>query len=143
MKVTSKLLFISIVAFVGFLIAYGKAFYEWGSSESLTGLASIFLFPIFYFILTVVALVLMHKKCFDKLPHIVMSVLSTAFMAIMWLVYFIVRSIEDAEGIFMYHQELWFPIILSILSVVISIGYISILIEIVKDKCVSRGENYN
>lgn len=141
MKVKSKLLFISVIAFVGFLVAYGKAFYEWGFNNSLTGLTLIFLFPMFYFLLTVVALVLRHKNSFEKLPYIVMSVLSSAFMAIMWFVYFFVRSTEDAERVFMFHQELWFPILLSILSVVISISYISILVEIVKDKCVSRGEN--
>lgn len=127
-----KLLFISIVAFISFLIAFGKAFYEYGLNASIEGLTLAFLFPIFYFILTLVALFLMHNVAVEKRPYIVMSILSTGVMVVMWVVYFCALWVTKEDGVFSFSRELWYPIVLSILSLVMSICYITIIIDIIK-----------
>lgn len=131
MKETSKkLFFIFIIAFVSFIIAFGKAFYEYGLHGSLEGLGIAFIFPIYYFILTVVVLVLMHNPAVEKRPYIIMAVLSIGFMAVMWIVYVCIISKNNEE--FFFSHALWYPIVLSVLSLIMAVTYISIIVDIIK-----------
>ncbi len=139
MKETSKkLFFIFIIAFAGFLIAFGKAFYEYGQQAGLEGLAIAFIFPIYYFILTVVALVLMHNPAVYKRPYIIMAVLSIGFISVMWIVYVIKKSDVDLS----FSQALWYPIVLSALSLAMAVAYISIIVDIIKiDNKIKQNSN--
>ena len=125
-KETKKLLFIAIVALVGFLVAYGKVFYECGANGGLEGLAVAFVFPVFYLILTVTAFVMMHKGIVNKIAYIVMAVISTGVMAIAWIVFLCVRGNADETMI------LWYPIVLSVLSLIMSACYVSLAVDLIK-----------
>lgn len=138
-KDSKKLLFIAIVAFICFLIAYGNAFYECGRNGGTEGLAIAFIFPVFYLILLAAALILMHNTAFTKRPYIVLSILSIGFMLVMWIVYICATLTQkDSDAV------LWFPIVMTVLSLIMSLCYVSLIIDIVKaDKEVKRNTESN
>ena len=131
-KDSKKLLFIAIVAFIGFLIAFANVFYIYGVLGAINEVLIDFIFPIYYFVLTVVALVMMHGVIITKRPYIVMSILSIALMLVMWIIYIISIVISNIKSIDIIVSELWLPIVLTVLSLIMSICYISLTLDIVK-----------
>ncbi len=143
-KDSKKLLFIAIVAFIGFLIAFANVFYIYGVLGAINEVLIDFIFPIYYFVLTVVALVMMHGVIITKRPYIVMSILSIALMLIMWIIYIISIVISNIKSIDIIVSELWLPIVLTVLSLIMSICYISLTLDIVKvDKEIKRNKQNN
>ena len=59
-KDSKKLFFIAIIAFISFLITFAYVFYLYGAYGEIGELIFEFIFPIYYFVLTIVALVMMH-----------------------------------------------------------------------------------
>ncbi len=143
-KDSKKLLFIAIVAFIGFLIAFANVFYIYGVLGAINEVLIDFIFPIYYFVLTVVALVMMHGVIITKRPYIVMSILSIALMLVMWIIYIISIVISNIKSIDIIVSELWLPIVLTVLSLIMSICYISLTLDIVKvDKEIKRNKQNN
>ena len=143
-KDSKKLLFIAIVAFIGFLIAFANVFYIYGVLGAINEVLIDFIFPIYYFVLTVVALVMMHGVINTKRPYIVMSILSIALMLVMWIIYIISIVISNIKSIDIIVSELWLPIVLTVLSLIMSLCYISLIIDIVKvDKKIKRNKQNN
>lgn len=143
-KDSKKLLFIAIVAFIGFLIAFANVFYIYGVLGAINEVLIDFIFPIYYFVLTIVALVMMHGVIITKRPYIVMSILSIALMLVMWIIYIISIVISNIKSIDIIVSELWLPIVLTVLSLIMSICYISLTLDIVKvDKEIKRNKQNN
>lgn len=143
-KDSKKLLFIAIVAFIGFLIAFANVFYIYGVLGAINEVLIDFIFPIYYFVLTIVALVIMHGVIITKRPYIVMSILSIALMLVMWIIYIISIVISNIKSIDIIVSELWLPIVLTVLSLIMSICYISLTLDIVKvDKEIKRNKQNN
>ncbi len=141
-KDSKKLLFIAIVAFIGFLIAFANVFYIYGVLGAINEVLIDFIFPIYYFVLTVVALVMMHGVIITKRPYIVMSILSIALMLVMWIIYIISIVISNIKSIDIIVSELWLPIVLTVLSLIMSLCYISLIIDIVKvDKKIKKEQS--
>ena len=89
---SKKLSLIAIIAFICFLIAFAMAFYEYGSYSYFESLVTAFIIAIYYFVLTVVALIYMHTPPIYKRSYIIMSILSTAFIAVLDRLYFYVDN---------------------------------------------------
>lgn len=143
-KDSKKLLFIAIVAFIGFLIAFANVFYIYGVLGAINEVLIDFIFPIYYFVLTVVALVMMHGVIITKCPYIVMSILSIALMLVMWIIYIISIVISNIKSIDIIVSELWLPIVLTVLSLIMSLCYISLTLDIVKvDKEIKLNKQNN
>ncbi len=143
-KDSKKLLFIAIVAFIGFLIAFANVFYIYGVLGAINEVLIDFIFPIYYFVLTVVALVMMHGVIITKRPYIVMSILSIALMLVMWIIYIISIVISNIKSIDIIVSELWLPIVLTVLSLIMSLCYISLTLDIVKvDKEIKLNKQNN
>lgn len=143
-KDSKKLLFIAIVAFIGFLIAFANVFYIYGVLGAINEVLIDFIFPIYYFVLTIVALVIMHGVIITKRPYIVMSILSIALMLVMWIIYIISIVISNIKSIDIIVSELWLPIVLTVLSLIMSLCYISLTLDIVKvDKEIKLNKQNN
>ncbi len=143
-KDSKKLLFIAIVAFIGFLIAFANVFYIYGVLGAINEVLIDFIFPIYYFVLTIVALVIMHGVIITKRPYIVMSILSIALMLVMWIIYIISIVISNTKSIDIIVSELWLPIVLTVLSLIMSLCYISLTLDIVKvDKEIKLNKQNN
>lgn len=131
------------MAFICFLIAYAQAFYLYGAYGEIGELIIAFIFPIYYFVLTVVAVVMMHSLIITKRPYIVMSILSIGFMLVMWIVYICVTVTQKDGGGF-FDDALWFPIVMTVLSLIMSLCYVRLIIDIVKvDKEIKRNTENN
>lgn len=142
-KDSKKLLFIAVVAFICFLISFAQVFYLYGAYGEIGELAFAFVLPIYYFVLTVVALVMMHGVIITKRPYIVMSILSIGLMLVMWIIYICV-TVTQKNSAMLSDDALWFPIVLTVLSLIMSICYISLTIDIVKvDKEIKRNTENN
>lgn len=140
-KDSKKLLFIAIVAFIGFLIAFANVFYIYGVLGAINEVLIDFIFPIYYFVLTIVALVIMHGVIITKRPYIVMSILSIALMLVMWIIYICV-TVTQKNSAMLSGDILWFPIVLTVLSLIMSLCYISLIIDIVKvDKKIKKEQS--
>ena len=143
-KDSQKLLFIAVVAFISFLITFAEAFYLYGTYHEIGVLVFAFIFPIYYFVLAVVALVMMHGVIITKRPYIVMSILSIVFILLMWIIYFCVMLGRNEKSEIVFNSELWFPIVLTVLSLIMSLCYISLTLDIVKvDKEIKRNKQNN
>lgn len=140
-KDSKKLLFIAIVAFISFLIAFAYVFYLYGAYRAIGELIFEFIFPIYYFVLTIVALVMMHGVIITKRPYIVMSILSIGLMLVMWIIYICV-TVTQKNSAMLSGDILWFPIVLTVLSLIMSLCYISLIIDIVKvDKKIKKEQS--
>ncbi len=140
-KDSKKLLFIAIVAFISFLIAFAYVFYLYGAYGEIGELIFEFIFPIYYFVLTIVALVMMHGVIITKRPYIVMSILSIGLMLVMWIIYICV-TVTQKNSAMLSGDILWFPIVLTVLSLIMSLCYISLIIDIVKvDKKIKKEQS--
>ena len=140
-KDSKKLLFIAIVAFISFLITFAEAFYLYGAYGEIGELIFEFIFPIYYFVLTIVALVMMHGVIITKRPYIVMSILSIGLMLVMWIIYICV-TVTQKNSAMLSGDILWFPIVLTVLSLIMSLCYISLIIDIVKvDKKIKKEQS--
>lgn len=141
-KDSKKLLFIAIVAFISFLIAFAYVFYLYGAYGEIGELIFGFILPIYYFILTVVAVVMMHGVIITKRPYIVMSILSTALMLVIWGLNFGYMLASGDKSDFGFNSELYIPIVLTVLSLIMSICYISLTLDIVKvDKKIKKEQS--
>lgn len=141
-KDSQKLLFIAVVAFISFLIAFAYVFYLYGAYRAIGELIFGFILPIYYFILTVVALVMMHGVIITKRPYIVMSILSTALMLVIWGLNFGYMLASGDKSDFGFNSELYIPIVLTVLSLIMSLCYISLIIDIVKvDKKIKKEQS--
>lgn len=119
MKERTPLFFNVIVSFAAFLLCFGKACYEYGLNAGHTkGLGTIILFPLIYFALLVTALVIFHRECYSAKPYIVMVIVSIAFIVLAWGVFFIAEAVATEST-----SELWFPIVLTMLSALMSVLY--------------------
>lgn len=142
-KDSKKLLFIAVVAFISFLITFAYVFYLYGAYGERGELIFEFIFPIYYFVLTVVALVMMHGVIITKRPYIVMSILSIGLMLVMWIIYICV-TVTQKNSAMLSCDILWFPIALTVLSLIMSLCYVSLIIDIVKvDKEIKRNTENN
>ena len=130
-KDSKKLFFIAIIAFISFLITFAYVFYLYGAYGEIGELIFEFIFPIYYFVLTIVALVMMHGVIITKRPYIVMSILSIGLMLVMWIIYICV-TVTQKNSAMLSGDILWFPIVLTVLSLIMSLCYISLIIDIVK-----------
>ena len=140
-KDSQKLLFIAVVAFISFLIAFAYVFYLYGAYRAIGELIFGFILPIYYFILTVVAVVMMHGVIITKRPYIVMSILSIGLMLVMWIIYICV-TVTQKNSAMLSGDILWFPIVLTVLSLIMSICYISLTLDIVKvDKKIKKEQS--
>ena len=143
-KDSQKLLFIAVVAFISFLITFAEAFYLYGTYHEIGVLVFAFIFPIYYFVLAVVALVMMHGVIITKRPYIVMSILSIVFILLMWIIYFCVMLGRNEKSEIVFNSELWLPIVLTVLSLIMSLCYISLTLDIVKvDKEIKLNKQNN
>ena len=141
-KDSKKLLFIAVVAFISFLITFAEAFYLYGTYHEIGVLVFAFIFPIYYFVLAVVALVMMHGVIITKRPYIVMSILSIVFILLMWIIYFCVMLGRNEKSEIVFNSELYIPIVLTVLSLIMSLCYISLIIDIVKvDKKIKKEQS--
>ena len=119
MKEKSTLFLNVFLSFATFLLCFGKACYEYGLNAGHTdGLGAIILFPLVYFALLVAALAFFHRECFSAKPYIVMAIVSIAFIALAWGVFFIAKAVATASS-----GSLWFPIVLTVLSALSSFLY--------------------
>ena len=140
-KDSKKLFFIAIIAFISFLITFAYVFYLYGAYGEIGELIFEFIFPIYYFVLTIVALVMMHGVIITKRPYIVMSILSIGLMLVMWIIYICV-TINQKNSAMLSGDILWFPIVLTVLSLIMSLCYISLIIDIVKvDKKIKKEQS--
>ena len=140
-KDSKKLFFIAIIAFISFLITFAYVFYLYGAYGEIGELIFEFIFPIYYFILTVVAVVMMHGVIITKRPYIVMSILSIGLMLVMWIIYICV-TVTQKNSAMLSGDILWFPIVLTVLSLIMSICYISLTLDIVKvDKKIKKEQS--
>lgn len=121
MKEKNILIFNVSVAFTAFLLCFGKTCYEYGLNTGHSdGLWTIIFFPLIYLAFLIVAVVLLHRKCYFVAPYIVMAVLSIVFIALVWVVFFIAETTATYSS-----RELWFPIVLTVLSAIMSILYLA------------------
>lgn len=114
------LLFFNVLfSFVALLLCFGNACYEYGLEAGHSdGLWTVILFPLVYFVVFIAAIVIFHKEFYSAKPYIIMGVMSVAFIALSWIVFCVVKdSATDS------HPVLWFPIILTVLSVIMSALY--------------------
>lgn len=140
-KQSKKLFFIAIIAFICFLIAFAMAFYEYGSYSHFDALVTAFIIAIYYFVLTVVALIYMHTPPIYKRPYIIMSILSTAFIAVLWVIFCSLPLIENSTV--NINSTLWYPIVLTVLSLAMTAVYIWLAVDVAKiDKKIKR-DNLN
>lgn len=73
-----------------------------------------------------------------------MSILSIVFILLMWIIYFCVMLGRNEKSEIVFNSELWFPIVLTVLSLIMSICYISLTLDIVKvDKEIKRNKQNN
>ncbi len=116
-------------------------FYLYGAYGEIGELIFEFIFPIYYFVLTIVALVMMHGVIITKRPYIVMSILSIGLMLVMWIIYICV-TVTQKNSAMLSGDILWFPIVLTVLSLIMSLCYISLIIDIVKvDKKIKKEQS--
>ena len=140
-KDSKKLFFIAIIAFISFLITFAYVFYLYGAYGEIGELIFEFIFPIYYFVLTIVALVMMHGVIITKRPYIVISILGIGWMLVMWIIYICV-TVTQKNSAMLSGDILWFPIVLTVLSLIMSLCYISLIIDIVKvDKKIKKEQS--
>ena len=73
-----------------------------------------------------------------------MSILSIALMLVMWIIYIISIVISNIKSIDIIVSELWLPIVLTVLSLIMSLCYISLTLDIVKvDKEIKLNKQNN
>lgn len=73
-----------------------------------------------------------------------MSILSIVFILLMWIIYFCVMLGRNEKSEIVFNSELWLPIVLTVLSLIMSICYISLTLDIVKvDKEIKRNKQNN
>lgn len=138
---SKKLSLIAIIAFICFLIAFAMAFYEYGSYSYFESLVTAFIIAIYYFVLTVVALIYMHTPPIYKRSYIIMSILSTAFIAVLWTVFIFMSIIENL--LLYFATSLWCLIALTVLSLAMTVVYIWLAVDIARiDKKIKR-DNLN
>lgn len=86
---------------------------------------------------------MMHGVIITKRPYIVMSILSIGLMLVMWIIYICV-TVTQKNSAMLSDDALWFPIVLTVLSLIMSICYISLTIDVVKvDKEIKRNTENN
>ncbi len=140
-KQSKKLFFIATIAFICFLIAFAMAFYEYGYYSYFESLVTAFIIAIYYFVLMVVALIYMHTPPIYKRSYIIMSILSTAFIAVLWVIFCSLTLIENSTVYI--NSTLWYPIVLTVLSLAMTAVYIWLALDIAKiDKKIKR-DNLN
>lgn len=141
-KTTKMMVAISVLAFITFLIAYGDLWYEFGLLNFLHGgrpigasefvnVVPMFLIPIFYLVLLVVALVLLRQDAAQKKwPHIAMAILNFGPMVLFWAFDLLYPLINETVSFDL--SGLWFPIAMTVMTFVIAVCYVSIAVDIAK-----------
>ena len=119
MKREPILLINVIFAFAAFLLCFGNACYEYGVNAGHSdGLGSVIVFPLVYFAALIAAIVIFHKEFDSTVPYIFMGVVIVAFMALMWIILCVTNATATDSN-----PVLWFPITLTVLTVIMSALY--------------------
>lgn len=128
----SKLIAISIIEFIAFLVGYANAFYVVGRMSAITNgkpfmysTEMVFNSPIYFFILTAISIYLAYSPSYKKWVYIVMGILSTFYMGASWIAY----AVATSRG-----ERLSIPlavIINTILSILVLLIYIWIIVKII------------
>lgn len=120
------LLLNSLVSIVLFLVTFGKAFYEYGYTENDDGLIYIIIFPIFYFIITILSVYLLHQKVFysNKL-FILTSSLILSFVVLIWVIFILTLKLVVSIAL----GDIIFVSIITGLSIIVGITYIILAVK--------------
>lgn len=138
---SKKLSLIAIIAFICFLIAFAMAFFYFGAYLDVSILITSLIISVYYFVLTAVALIYMHTPPIYKRSYIIMSILSTAFIAVLWTIFNFMSIIENS--LLYFDPSLWCLIVLTVLSLAMTAVYIWLAVDIARiDKKIKR-DNLN
>ena len=118
----------AVLAFIAFCVMFGDVCYVWGesaaNSKEIAG--GIFL-SVYYLILLIVAVVLVHSFYFSAKPMIFAAVYSSALMVIVWLIGLISWPGRKADGNAFISDgavEVVILIVMTVLSLCISAIYL-------------------
>lgn len=108
-----------LAAFLAFLCAFAKLFFEYGSNLSRDGFGILFLFPIFYFVILLIAHRLTDCKCYTRKPYVITAAAVLSFIALNWIV-FLATYFSGAGGTTLTKSDILYDCAITFISLIMS-----------------------
>ena len=124
----NMLIAITVIGIIAFLAAYANCFFQLGKQASIVdripweSTISLLEEPIYYLVLVGISLFLVFYLSYSKCPYIVMSILCSITVIIAWILFGVGKTDHNISGYF---------IAMTILSITMSILYISLVLRII------------